>query len=99
MNIPRIAFYTLGIVLISIAAVNLIRATVELAKIGEWGAVLLQLRHLHTLRWGHTSSFQAAIKNVKSAMIIAAHERKPSHQRRRYCSISPRPHSVRRYAE
>ena len=35
MNIPRIAFYTLGVVLISIAAVNLIRATVELAKIGE----------------------------------------------------------------
>lgn len=40
MNIPRIAFYTLGIVLISIAAVNFIRATVKLAKIGEWGAVL-----------------------------------------------------------
>ncbi len=40
MNIPRIAFYTLGTVLISIAAVNLIRATVELAKIGEWDAVL-----------------------------------------------------------
>ena len=40
MNIPRIAFYTLGIVLISIAAINFIRATVELAKIGEWGAVL-----------------------------------------------------------
>lgn len=40
MNIPRIAFYTLGIVLIPIAAVNFIRATVELAKIGEWGAVL-----------------------------------------------------------
>lgn len=40
MNIPRIAFYTLGTVLISIAAVNFIRATVELAKIGEWDAVL-----------------------------------------------------------
>lgn len=40
MNIPRIAFYTLGVVLISIAAVNLIHATVELAKIGEWDAVL-----------------------------------------------------------